>query len=192
LPVVLSIDEVRAILAQVSSPRHRVCLTTIYTCGLRISEGVTLNVTQLDRARRVIHIRNGKGGKDRMVPLPDALLTMLEAHWQTHRHPHWLFPARWSRNRQPDLEPSRPMIAGSVQRAFVLALQASGIPKAATVHTLRHSWATHLLESGVSLRIIQVWLGHQSPQTTALYTHLTPRSLAAAATICDDLCASLV
>jgi len=166
LPVVLSRAEVRSILARVRRRPYRVCLTTIYACGLRLLEGVQLQVTQIDGARQLLHIELGKGGKDRYVPLPSACLKMLRQHWLTHRNPVWLFPS-------PLEDSNQPMSESGMQRAFREALKAAGIHKPATVHTLRHSYATHLLEAGVNLRIIQSYLGHASPKTTSIYTHLT-------------------
>jgi len=123
----------------------------------------------------MIHVRQGKGGKDRYVPLPQPTLYFLRRHWAIHRHSVWLFPARPSYDRSW-ASVSTPICESSVQRAFRAALQASGIQKQASVHTLRHSWATHLLEAGVNLRLIQGWLGHSSPKTTAIYTHLTRKA----------------
>lgn len=175
LPEVLSPEEVHQILACVHLAHHQVCLSTIYACGLRISEGVRLQVTDIDSARMVLHIRQGKGAKDRQLPLPEAVLQRLRQQWTTHRHPVWLFPERSYYGTVLEAA-SKPMTPRSLQRAFVTALTASGIRKAATVHTLRHSWATHLLEAGVNLRLIQIYLGHRSAQTTALYTHLTQKT----------------
>jgi site-specific recombinase XerD len=172
LPVVLSIAEVHRILGCIRRQRYRVCLSTIYACGLRVQEGVQLQVRDIDSERMVVHVRHGKGSKDRYVPLPEATLQMLRQYWCTHRHPVWLFPQRLRRGEAPAAA-TQPMTVRGVQRCFQAALQASGIQKEATVHTLRHSYATHLLEAGVSLRQIQVYLGHSSPQTTAIYTHLT-------------------
>jgi integrase/recombinase XerD len=166
LPVVLSRAEVHSILAQVHRPHYRVCLTTIYACGLRLLEGVRLQVKEIDGERHVLHIHQGKGNKDRYVPLPEICLTMLRRHWLTHRHPVWMFPSPMGDNQQP-------MSESGMQRAFQAALKKAGIHKRATVHTLRHSYATHLLEAGVNLRIIQSYLGHASPTTTSIYTHLT-------------------
>jgi site-specific recombinase XerD len=188
LPVVLSVDEVWHLLAQLKQPAYRACLTTIYTCGLRISEGIYLQVSQIDSARMQLHIRGAKGSKDRYVPLPPRTLTMLRRHWATHRNPVWLFPAPPRANRNPELET---LIDRSVRHAFHAALTASGIQKAACVHTLRHSWATHLLETGVNLRLIQVWLGHRSPNSTAVYTHLTQKAEQQASIALDSLTAGM-
>lgn len=181
LPVILSLDEVRLILSLVRTPHYHACLSIIYACGLRIHEATVLQVSHLDSARMLLHIHAGKGAKDRYVPLPPSALTLLRTHWRTHRHPRWLFPARNT------LQADQPMLRASVWRAFHIAFLESGIHKPATVHTLRHSWATHLLEAGVNLRIIQEWLGHQSPKTTALYTHITQQAEAIAATASQRL-----
>jgi len=180
LPVVLSTTEVGRILACLRRPHYRVCLTTIYSCGLRLREGVTLQVTDIDGARMMLHIRQGKGDKDRYVPLPEGTLQLLRDYWSTHRHPVWLFPAP-TRLGVPPSSARQPMNESGVQRAFKAALHESGIQKDASVHTLRHSYATHLLEAGVNLRLIQAYLGHTSPKTTALYTHLTREADALAA-----------
>jgi site-specific recombinase XerD len=166
LPAVLSRAEVHSILAHVHRRPYRVCLTTIYACGLRLLEGVHLQVKEIDGARQLLHIDRGKGSKDRYVPLPSACLTMLRQHWLTHRHPRWMFPS-------PVGDSQQPMSESGMQRAFRTAVQEAGIHKRATIHTLRHSYATHLLEAGVNLRIIQSYLGHASPKTTSIYTHLT-------------------
>ena len=175
LPVVLSIAEVRRVLECVRRPRFRVCLSTIYACGLRIQEGVQLQVKDIDSERGVIHVCRGKGNKDRYVPLPKPILEMLRQYWGIHRHPVWLFPSFFKLGERPKLE-TNPMHARGVQRAFQGALRKSGIEKEVTVHTLRHSWATHLLEAGVNLRVIQAYLGHASLATTSIYTHLTPKT----------------
>lgn len=172
LPVVLSTDEVRCILGCLHCQHYRVCLSTIYACGLRLREGVNLQVPDIDSDRLLLHVRQGKGNKDRYVPLPHTTLAMLREGWKMHPHPVWLFPARVAAGVAPATA-DQPMDVSGVQRAFRLALQESGVHKPATVHTLRHSYATHLLEAGVNLRLIQAYLGHSSPQTTALYTHLT-------------------
>lgn len=175
LPVVLTIEEVRRILGHIRQLRYFACLSTIYACGLRIREATLLRVKDIDGEREAIHVCNGKGGKDRYVPLPQPILEMLRHYWVTHQHPVWLFPSphgvgdRLSTAKQP-------ITTRAVQRAFECALQECRIQKPATVHSLRHAYATHLLEAGVSLRIIQTYLGHASPTSTAVYTHLTHKS----------------
>lgn len=164
LPVVLSRDEVWRILDAVRIPVYRACLATIYACGLRLMEGALLQVPDVDSERMLLHI-HGKRRKDRLVPLPDAALTMLRDHWRTHRNALWLFPATTGS--------PRPISRSSLQSAFVRAVKKSGVHKRAHVHTLRHSYATHLLEAGVTLQLIQEYLGHKSPRTTTIYTHLT-------------------
>jgi len=169
LPTVLSQAEVRSILHQVRVPVYRVCLQTIYACGLRISEGVAIEVPGIDGERKVLRVR-GKGNKDRQVPLSEPTLESLRAFWKLHRSQPWLFPGRM----QPrGSQQNGPVEVRNVRSAFHAALEASGVRKPATVHSLRHSYATHLLEAGVQLRLIQEILGHNSPKTTAIYTHLT-------------------
>jgi site-specific recombinase XerD len=173
LPVVLSREEVRQILAQVHIAEYRACLATIYGCGLRLLEGAHLQVADVDSARMLLHI-HGKAKKDRYVPLPEPILQVLRAHWRTHRSPTWLFPAPTRHGLQHSLaHDAGPITRSSLQSAFRAALQRSGIAKRAHVHSLRHSYATHLLEAGVNLRIIQENLGHGSARTTQIYTHLT-------------------
>lgn len=168
LPVVLSVEEVSRILKRVRRHHYRVCLSTIYACGLRLLEGIRLQVSDIDGQRKMLHIHHAKGNKDRCVPIPDTCLNMLRHYWRFHRNPVWLFPSRY--------ENTKPMHESGLQRAFRAAVRESGIHKKATVHTLRHSYATHLLEAGLNLRVIQSYLGHASPATTAIYTHLTQPS----------------
>jgi site-specific recombinase XerD len=175
LPVILSLEEVREILNRVRLPRYRVCLSTIYACGLRLQEGIRLAVPDIDSARMRIHVRHGKGNKDRYVPLPQRTLELLRDYWSTHRNPVLIFPAE-GRDHIDLSKATEPMSKSSVQDAFRAALKQSGINKRASVHTLRHSWATHLLEAGVNLRLIQEYLGHSSPATTSVYTHLTVKA----------------
>jgi site-specific recombinase XerD len=173
LPVVLSREEVQKILSGVQVPIYRVCLTTIYSCGLRLSEGLCLQVPDVDAARMLLRIR-GKGNKERFVPLPQRTLEELRQLWLTHHSPSWLFPAITRHGLHHSVQhDAGPVTRSTLQRAFRRALKPSGVTKAAHVHTLRHSMATHLLEAGVNLRIIQTILGHTTPTTTALYTHLT-------------------
>jgi integrase/recombinase XerD len=186
LPVILSLEEVRCLLALIRMPHYHVCLSVIYACGLRVQEALSLQVSHIDSARMMLHIHAGKGAKDRYVPLPPAALELLRTQWRTHRHPVWIFPERGAGGILP-LAPAQPMVRSGISRAFQAALAESGIQKPATIHTLRHSWATHLLEAGVNLRIIQEWLGHQSPRTTALYTHITQQAEGLAATASQRL-----
>ncbi len=175
LPVVLSREEVQRLLSGLRQMHYRVCLSTIYSCGLRLQEGVDLQVSHIDSGRMQLHIQQGKGNKDRYVPLPERTLELLRQYWVSHRHQVWLFPKRkkWTGVVAGS---TVPMSARGVQQAFKATLSESGLHKPATVHTLRHSWATHLLEDGVNLRLIQSYLGHSSPSTTAIYTHLTAKA----------------
>ena len=172
LPVVFSVMEVQQVLSCIRRQRYRVCLGTIYSCGLRLQEGIHLQVGDIDSDRMMVHVRRGKGAKDRYVPLPAYTLKVLRQYWNLHRHAEWLFPAP-TQPGTPLSTATKPMDASGMQKAFRIALQESGVQKPATVHTLRHSYATHLLEAGVNLRVIQAYLGHSSPKTTAIYTHLT-------------------
>jgi site-specific recombinase XerD len=173
LPVVLSREEVWRILDQIRIDVYRVCLTTIYGCGLRLMEGARLQTADVDSDRGVLRVR-GKRAKDREVPLPVATLDLLRCHWRTHRSPSWLFPAPTRHGTAYSVaHDAGPLTRSSLQSAFRRAVVKSGLHKRAHVHTLRHSYATHLLEAGVNLRLIQEYLGHSSPRTTAVYTHLT-------------------
>lgn len=164
LPVVLSPEEVRTVLSLVRSPVQEMALTMIYACGLRLSEGAHLKIGDIDTERMLVWVRHGKGGKDRSVPLPKRTLEMLRHYWRNGQPRSWLFPSRRTNG---------PISLSSLQRTFRDVVRQSGIVKSASVHTLRHSYATHLLERGVDLRVIQSLLGHTSPNTTAIYTHLT-------------------
>jgi site-specific recombinase XerD len=186
LPAILTKEEIDRVLSNVKLFRYRVCLFTIYSCGLRLGEGVHLQVSDIDSGRMLIHIHRGKGAKDRYVPLPESTLRLLRKYWLTHKNPVWIFPAPGRGNiYMPTAD--RPMSLNSVQDALRSALKISRIKKRARVHTLRHSYATHLLEAGVSLRLIQEYLGHTSPQTTALYTHLTQKAQQIAITSLNQL-----
>ena len=140
----------------------------IDACGLRLREGTPRQVADIDPQRLRVRVRQGQGGQDRDGPLAERTLQLLREYWQLARSRPWLFPAR----HRP-----MPLSATSLQKTFKAVVRQSGIPKDASIHTLRHSYATHLLERGVSLRVIQELLGHRSPRTTARYTHLTPPTL---------------
>ena len=189
LPVVLSRDEVSEILSNIELLRYRACLTTIYACGLRLSEGIHLKIENIDSARGFIQVRNSKGhmgGKDRDVPLPKKTLALLREQWKSHKNKVWIFPSAGRDGKNMPLA-TTPVSKSSVQVAFRKASKSAGINKKATVHTLRHSWATHLLEAGINLRQIQTWLGHSSPSTTGVYTHLTEKATTVAVKTINEL-----
>lgn len=182
LPVVLSTEEVKRLLLIFQNPTVRMALTVIYACGLRLSEGLQLKVRDVDSSRMLLWVRNGKGGKDRCVPLPERLLELLREYWKLRRPRLYLFTN--AKNREP-------LSSTTLQKTFKIVLIQSGIQKEASIHTLRHSYATHLLERGINLRVIQELLGHQSPQTTARYTHLTDKSFHTLAETVNRLVADL-
>lgn len=175
MPDVLSVEETSSLINAVEKIRHRICLFTIYSMGLRLNEGIHLEVKDIDKHRMKVHIRNGKGRKDRFVPLPVQTLHLLRSYWVTHKNPNLLFPNMLGAE-QRIRNTKRTMDPGGVQGALKAALRDCGIRKHITVHSLRHSFATHLVESGVHLRLIQELLGHSNVTTTAIYTHLTKPS----------------
>jgi integrase/recombinase XerD len=183
LPVILSQEEVRRLLTLVQDARIRMCLTMIYTCGLRLREGTRLQIRDIHSSRMLVHVRHGKGGKDRYVPLPRRSLELLRDYWRQERPRPWLFPDK----REGDL----PLLRDRPYKVLKAVLRENKIDKPVNVHTLRHSYATHLLEAGVNLRVIQEILGHKSPKTTAVYTHLTPGVLAGLRTTINELMDSL-
>jgi len=168
LPVVLSPDELVRFFAAVANLKHRAILMTAYAAGLRVSEVTHLRVSDIDSQRMVIHVRRGKGQKDRYAMLSPRLLEILRAYWKAARPADFLFPGA---------VPEQPITTGSVRRVCYRARRAAGLAKHVTVHTLRHSFATHLLEAGTDLRTIQVLLGHRSFSTTARYVHVATASL---------------
>lgn len=173
LPAVLTQEEVRRILGKVATLHNYAYLATVYSCGLRLQEGLFLEVSDIDGERGMLHVHRGKGAKDRYVPLPLDTYRLLRRYWPTHRNPKLIFPALGrGGNEGPAAE--HPMSIQAVQGAFREAKLAAGIiKKRVSVHTLRHSYATHLLEAGVNLRVIQKNLGHSNLETTMLYLHLT-------------------
>jgi len=172
-PSVLSRAEVHRIL-QAAYPFHnQVYFTTVYSCGLRLHEGLHLEIGDIDGQRGMLHVHRGKGARDRVLPLPVQTLLLLRQYWKTHRHPRLLFPAT-GQNHQQASTASSPMSRASVQGAFLKARLRAGISKRGiSLHSLRHSYATHLLEAGVPLPTIQRYLGHSSLETTTVYLHLT-------------------
>ena len=168
LPVVLSLEEVTRLFAAITGLKHRAILMTTYAAGLRISEVVSLRVDDIDSQRMVIRVRQAKGHRDRYVMLSPRLLALLREYWMIARPTEWLFPG--------DI-PGRPLTTSTVYRVCVQAARDAGLGKHVTVHTLRHSFATHLLEAGTDIRTIQVLLGHRNLKTTAVYTHVSPMAV---------------
>ncbi len=178
LPVVLSLEETARFFAAIVGLKHRAILMTAYAAGLRISEVVALRVDDIDSQRMVIRVRQAKGQRDRNVMLSPRLLALLREYWKVARPTDWLFPG--------DV-PGRPITDGAVNRICSQASRAAGLGKHVTVHTLRHSFATHLLESGTDIRTIQVLLGHRNLKTTAIYTHVSPTAVEATRSPLDRL-----
>lgn len=178
LPVVLSTDEVVRFLEAVPSLKSRTALTTAYATGLRASEAVHLKIGDIDSSRKVIRVEHGKGGKDRYVMLSPQLLGILRTYWRLARPTTWLFPGR---------EESRPIDPQVLHAACRSARAAAGLDKQVTVHTLRHSFATHLLEAGTDIRIIQALLGHNNLSTTARYTQVAASTIGRTASPLDRL-----
>jgi site-specific recombinase XerD len=185
LPVVLSTGEVRALLAAVRHPVRRIALSTIYALGLRLGEGLRLETGHIDGERLLVWVRDGKGARDRGVPLPRPLLGRLRHYW---KHQRAVSPTNFLFVPHNGLAP---LHETTLQKTFTAARKDAGITKQASVHTLRHSYATHLLESGVSLRTIQQVLGHKSMRTTELYMHVTQPGTEHLQEILDRLMADL-
>jgi len=163
LPVVLSLEEVEQFLEPIGNIKHRAMFVLAYATGLRLMEVATLKISNIDSRRMVIHVENGKGGKDRYVMLAPSLLLLLREYYKAVRPVGWLFSGA---------SPEKHITGGCLGKACQKAWQASGLAKKVTVHTLRHTFATHLLENGTNIRVIQVLLGHSSLSTTAIYTHI--------------------
>jgi len=178
LPPVLNRDEIARFLAAVAGLRNRVALATAYAAGLRIGEVVRLKVSSIDSERMLIHVESGKGAKDRYAMLSPRLLKMLRAYWKRARPHSWLFPGQ---------EPGGHLSRGALQSACRAARQRARIGKRVTTHSLRHSFATHLLESGTDIRIIQVLLGHSHLETTARYAQVATGLIAGTRSPFDQL-----
>ncbi len=178
LPVVLSQAEVRRLFDAIRSPRHLAILMTAYAAGLRLSEVTQLLTTDIDSSRMVIRVRQGKGHKDRYVMLAPTLLEVLRLHWRRERPATWLFPGQ---------HPDQPICNHVVQEVCRKAGIAAGLKKPVTVRTLRHSFATHLLESGKDIRIIQTLLGHRNVRTTEVYTYVSTETVRAAESPLESL-----
>lgn len=172
LPTVLSVDEVRRILENLPEGQNRTFFETLYSLGLRISEAASLKVSDILSDRMQVHVHCGKGAKDRVVPLPEKTLYSLRRHWSSHRNPVWLFPARgYGSQNGPTAE--KHVSAGTVRSALRRTVVRMGFKKRITPHTFRHSYATHLLEAGVPLRYVKMYLGHRNINSTMIYLHLT-------------------
>jgi integrase len=174
------------VIAAVRVPHNQAFFWTVYSLGLRLEEGLRLQIRDIDSERMVVHVHRGKGAKDRYVPLPSRTLKVLRQHWTTHRHPEWLFPAK-DRNGQRTAAADQPMKPMCVQKAMRRVVHELKFQKRISIHTLRHSYATHLLEAGGSLQIIQQYLGHSSLQSTMVYLHLTTASQEQAVTRIERL-----
>ena len=177
IPVVLTKDEVKAILDATENLKHRAMLSGLYSGGLRLSEIVNLKIKDIDSKRMIVSVRNAKGNKDREVMLSEKFLLLLREYYSAYTPNDWLFEGQGGRQYSPR----------SVQLVFKAALQKSGVKKKASVHTLRHSFATHLLENGTDIRFIQSFLGHRSIRTTQIYTHITNANKANIKSPLDDL-----
>ena len=164
LPCVLSLDEIGSILSHISNFKHKTILVTAYSAGLRISEVLNLKISDIDSANMRIKINNDKGNKDRFSILGQKNLSMLRHYYKLYKPADFLFPG---------VTPDKPLAPRQIQVAFKSAKQKAGILKPATVHTLRHSFATHLLENGTDLRTIQILMGHSNINTTCVYLHLS-------------------
>ena len=178
LPLILSREEVKALLKAPGNLRTRTLLAILYGCGLRVSEVAQLKVSDIDSARNVLRVRQGKGGKDRQTLLPAKLLELLRCYWRNQRPSGWLFPAGDS---------ARPITPKTIYMACRTATRQAGISKPVHPHSLRHAFATHLLEAGVNLRTIQILLGHANLETTARYLHVADIAVRTTASPLDSL-----
>lgn len=169
IPNIMTRLEIMRLLACVREERYRICLAAIYSMGLRLSEGLNIEIGDIYKERNSLHVRNTKGKRDRLVPMTDSIYNLMRAFWPTHRHAAFLFPS------PQKCKSDQPMAAPSMQTAFRKAAQEAAIPRHVCIHSLRHSFATHLLEANVSLLEVQKILGHKKLETTARYTHLTKK-----------------
>jgi len=182
LPAVLSHGEVRQLLAHIRRPQARIGALLMYSCGLRVSQAVHLTIPDVDSRRMVLCLRHAKGGQEQYVLLPQRTLELLRDYWREHRPAHWLLP---------DRSGTRPIRREAVLKAIDAAAQEAHLPKHVSCHTLRHSYATGLLEHQIDLRVIQWLLGHRSIRSTALYAHLTSGAMQKVQTTLNGLMADL-
>jgi site-specific recombinase XerD len=178
LPSVLSPVEIARLLAALPDDRYRLLVRLAYACGLRLSEVLHLRVGDINSQRMVLHIRQAKGRKDRLVPLPAPLLEELRTYWRRYQPHDWLFPGH---------KPGQPLNAAAVQRQLHRVVLACGFGRRVSFHTLRHSYATHLLEAGVDLVTLQQILGHRDLKTTAHYTHIATEHFGQLPSLLDRL-----
>lgn len=176
LPVVLDLKEVESLFSVTTNLKHKVILMITYSSGLRVSEAARLKVTDIDSKRMMVRISQGKGGKDRDSILSHTTLECLRSYWKKYHPEKWLFEGQ---------DKNKPISTSSIRYIFSNAKKRSGIKKLATVHTLRHSFATHLIEAGTSLHHVQLLLGHRSPTTTTVYLHVSQVNLAQVASPLD-------
>jgi len=185
LPEIPTQETIHRVLANVTTFHNFVFFSTVYSCGLRLQEALNLRVTDIDSSRMMVFVHRGKGAKDRYVPLPRETLSLLREYWKTHRNSKLVFPALGRGHRNGPTSTSA-MNRSSVQGALIRAVKKTGITKKLSVHTLRHSYATHLLEQGVNIRVIQRYMGHKSLETTMRYLHLTRKGQEDAYQIIDS------
>ena len=171
LPDILTIKEVERVINNTRELRYQTFILVTYSMGLRIGEALNLRVADIDSERMKVHVRLGKGKKDRFVTLPQPTLLALRRYWCTHRNPTWIFPH--GRSSEERLRARQPMDRGGLQKSFKVIVADTGITKHITPHSLRHCYGAHLVEAGLNLRAIQHEMGHECPKTTALYTQLT-------------------
>jgi site-specific recombinase XerD len=167
LPEVLSIEEVKQILVRCQNLKHKTLLSLLYSCGLRIGEALSLKLTSIDSKRRLLHVKSGKGRKDRYIPISETMIKLLTQYYKAHQPEVYLFEGHLG----------GPYSRTSARQILSRLMLQTGITKHVTLHTLRHSYATHLLENGTDIRFIQELLGHNSPKTTMIYTHVSTLSL---------------
>ena len=178
LPVVLDLAEVKALLSVTENLKHQALLTITYSAGLRISEAASLRVTDIDSKRMMVRVQQGKGGKDRYSILSQTALELLRRYWRQYRPKQWLFEGQ---DKETHISVS------AIRQIFLAAKKRAGITKPASPHTLRHSFATHLIEAGTSLHHVQLLLGHRSPTTTTVYLHVSKMNLSRVASPLDSL-----
>lgn len=174
VPVIISRQEVRRILEKVTIYDYKICLKLIYACGLRIGEVVSIKISDIDGQRNILTIRSGKGNRDRTVPISDNILKNLREYWKTHRNSELLFPKKNFKYKIFDRSKTQESITKrTIEVAMKSAVKEAGINKRVTPHTLRHCYATHLLEAGANINAISLFLGHHTLRSTMIYLHLT-------------------